>query len=382
LQTTSDPGSKLENRTMADLLPGCEPPDTSISELQGALLVDVEGRTLFATELPGTHVLRPSHIVGRDWRELFSEFEEVEIEAEAGPDTFFFIGTGKDRSAYRARQWPASPVPGTAGGSFVLIEAIGDPTAVEELIQRERLITLGQIAGGVAHEINNPLTTVSGWLQIMLGEATENDKRRAPLQLMSSEVGRIATLVHHLLSFGRRTPTEQEQVRLNHILGEVLELVEYQMRNDNVQIVRSVCECLPPVMGDANQLKQVFLNLMVNARDAMPNGGVLTVATRMTENGSVEALIGDTGCGMTAEHAERVFEPFYTTKSENGGSGIGLFLCRTIAKDHGGTLTVSSRPGEGSTFVLVLPSATAPGAVAPVAHGCTERIWHEDGSDG
>jgi len=352
-----DLGNTLENRSMPDLLPGRELPDTSITSLQAALLADNTGRTLFATELPGSHALRAGRVVGQDWRELFSEFEEVEIESEAVPDTFFFIDADADGSAYRVRKWPACAVAGTAGGSFLLIDAVGDPAAVDELIYRERMIALGQIAGGVAHEVNNPLTTVSGWLQIMLGETAEDDKRRAALELVGGEVGRIANIIHHLLSFGRRVPAEEGRVRLNRVLSDVLELMEYQIRSDNIQIVLSLSENLPPVTGDANQLKQVFLNIIVNARQAMPDGGVLTVTTRATADGSAEAAIGDTGCGMSPEMTERIFEPFYTTKTEEGGSGIGLFLCRNIARDHGGALSVSSRPGEGSTFILTLPAA-------------------------
>lgn len=352
-----DLGNRLENRSMPDLLPGGELPDTSITSLQAALLADNTGRTLFATELPGSHALRTDRVVGQDWRELFSEFEEVEIESEAAPDTFFFIDAGADGSAYRVRKWPACAVAGTAGGSFLLIDAVGDPAAVDELIYRERMIALGQIAGGVAHEVNNPLTTVSGWLQIMLGETAEDDKRRAALELVSGEVGRIANIIHHLLSFGRRVPAEEGRVCLNRVLSDVLELMEYQIRTDNIQIVLSLSENLPSVTGDANQLKQVFLNIIVNARQAMLDGGVLTVTTRMTEDGSAEVAIGDTGCGMSPEMTEKIFEPFYTTKTEEGGSGIGLFLCQNIARDHGGMLAVSSRPGEGSTFILTLPAA-------------------------
>lgn len=359
MTSIEDPSNRLENRSMPDLLPGRELPDTSATNLQAALLADNTGRALFATELPGSHALMADRVVGQDWRELFSEFEEVEIESESVRDTSFFISTGTDGSAYRVREWPACAVPGAAGGSFVLIEAVGDPAAVDELIYRERMIALGQIAGGVAHEVNNPLTTVSGWLQIMLGEIEDDDKRRAPLQLVSGEVGRIANIVHHLLSFGRRAPAEEGLVSPNSVLSEVLELMEYQIRSDNIQIASSLSEDLPSVTGDANQLKQVFLNIIVNARQAMPDGGVLTVTTRATENGSVEVAIGDTGCGMGLEMTERIFEPFYTTKNEEGGSGIGLFLCRNIAKDHGGTLTVSSRPGEGATFILALPAAAA-----------------------
>lgn len=340
-------------------------PDTSVACFQAALLVDETDRALYATERPGPNALHASRVVGQDWRELFSEFEEVEIEAEPAPDTFFFLSTESDRRAYRVRRCPASPVPGTGGGDFIIIDAIGDPAAVDELIYQERMVALGQIAAGVAHEVNNPLTTISGWLQILLSEVGENDKRRAPLQLMNGEVGRIANIIHHLLTFGRRTPSEQQLVRVNHLLADVLALVEYQMRNENIQIVTDFSPSLSLVKGDPNQLKQVFLNIIVNARQAMPGGGTLEITTAAGDDGSVEIALGDTGCGMAPEVAQKIFEPFYTTKGKNG-SGIGLFLCRNIVKDHGGSLTVSSRPGEGSTFIIKLPGAPVQETASPV----------------
>jgi len=338
-----------------------QPPllDTSVTYLHAALLVDDTDRTLYVTEYPGNHALLAGRVVGQNWRELFPEFDEVKIEAEGPPDTFFFISTGKERSAYRVRKWSAVPMPGADSGHFVTVEGIGDPTAVRELIYRERMIALGQIAHGVAHEINNPLTIISGWVQILLAQEDADQARRARLQLMSKEVGRITNIVRRLLSFGRRAPAEPQLIQVNRVVSDVLTLVEYQIRNENIRVVTDLAADLPPVMGDPNQLQQVFLNIIVNARQAMPNGGSLAITTAVAGDGSVEVALGDTGCGMTAELAQKIFDPFYTTKDKEGGSGVGLFLCRNIVKDHGGTLTVSSRPGEGSTFIVRLPGVPA-----------------------
>ncbi len=338
-------------------LPEYEPPDISATHLQAALFVDNTERTLYATEHPGSHRLNVNKLVGQDWRELFPEFEQIEIESQSSTDTFFFISTDKDGPAYRVRKWAATPLPGTGGGHFILVEAIGNPSAVDELIYHERMIALGQIAAGVAHEINNPLTTVSGWLQILLAETEPDDRRRAPLQLISAEATRIANIVQHLLSFGRRAPSEDTLVHADTLLSDVLALVEYQMRSDNIELLTEHCAGIPPVIGDPNQLRQVFLNIVVNARHAMPNGGRLTVQTQVGADGGAEISFTDTGCGMTSEIAQRIFDPFFTTKSDNGGSGVGLFLCRNIVRDHRGTLSVSSRPGEGSTFLVRLPAA-------------------------
>ena len=345
----------------ADRFPDRELPDTSITHLQAALLVDSTGKTLYATEYPGADTLEIAAVVGRDWRELFPEFEEVRIESDTAPDAFFFVSKGDEGEAYRVRKWTTvpvpAPVPGEPAGHFILVEAVGDPTAVRELIYRERMVALGQIAGGVAHEVNNPLTIVSGRLQILLGEMDHNHKTRAPIELMNKEVGRIASIIHRLLSFGGRAAVKQQLVRVSSVLSDILGLVEYQLRNDNIKVVTDFCSDPPLVMGDPNQLKQVFLNIIVNARQAMPDGGTLVLTTDATEDGWVEIALGDTGCGMPPEVARKIFDPFYTTKDEHGGSGIGLFLCRNIVKDHGGSLTVSSRPDEGSTFIIRLPGA-------------------------
>ena len=349
------PGGQSERKSGG--WPDRKPPDTTVAHLQAALLVDGSGRTLSATEHPGSHSLRAGRVVGQDWRELFAEFEEEQIESEGETETFFFVSTDEGGPAYRVRRWPAATLAGTGGGYFIMVEGVGDPAAVDELVYHERMMALGQMAAGVAHEVNNPLTTISGWLQILLAETGSDDKRRAPLHLMSEETSRIATIIQHLLSFGRRTPTEEQLVRVNRLVADVLALIEYQIRNDNIEVVTSFAQSLPPVTGDANQLKQVFLNIIVNARQAMPKGGTLTLRTRTAEDGAAEVAISDTGCGIDPEAAQRIFEPFYTTKTESGGSGIGLFLCQNIVKDHGGMLTVSSRPGEGATFIVRLPAA-------------------------
>lgn len=339
------------------LLSGGKLPENSITHVQAVLLVDKRERALFATQCPGSGELPVGRVVGQDWRRLFANFEEVEIHSESKPSTCFFTRRGEQPTAYRVRRWSAQPIPGTHSGTFVLIEAVADPAVVDELIYRERMMALGQIAGGVAHEVNNPLTTVSGWLQILLSETGPEEKRRAPLELMNEEINRIAGIVHHLLSFGRRRRSEEELVRVNRLLDDVLTLVRYQIRNDNIELITELASDLPPVRGAPNQLKQVFLNIIVNARQAMPDGGTLTITTRKIKDDSVEIALSDTGYGMDEEVVEKVFRPFYTTKDERGGSGIGLFLCRNIVKEHGGRLLVSSRAGEGSTFLVILPGA-------------------------
>ncbi|MFW6108095.1 MAG: histidine kinase dimerization/phospho-acceptor domain-containing protein, partial [bacterium] len=259
------------------LLSGGKLPESSITHVQAVLLVDKRERALFATQCPGSDELPVGRVVGQDWRRLFADFEEEEVHSESRPSTCFFTRRGERLAAYRVRRWSAQPIPGTHSGTFVLIEAVADPALVDELIYRERMMALGQIAGGVAHEVNNPLTTVSGWLQILLSETGPEEKRRAPLELMNEEINRIAGIVHHLLSFGRRRRGEERLVRVNRLLDDVLTLVRYQIRNDNIELITELASDLSPVKGAPNQLKQVFLNIIVNARQAMPDGGTLTI---------------------------------------------------------------------------------------------------------
>jgi signal transduction histidine kinase len=327
------------------------------TELQAMLLTDHAGRVLYAAERPGSHDLRAGAVVGRDWRELFSEFEEIQSGGGPTSGPVYFVNTAQDDAAYRVWAWETPPAPGGQAASFVFVEQVGDTAALDRMVHHERMAALGQVAAGVAHEVNNPLTTVSGWLQMLLAQTDENDKLRAPLSLMNDEVQRIAGIVAHLLSFGRETAPEEQVVRVNDLIADVLTLVEYQMRSDNIDVVTEFDPNLPDVAGDPNQLKQVFLNLVVNAREAMPVGGMLTITTGLSPDGSAEIAVADTGPGMAPEVAEKVFSPFYTTKED--GSGIGLFLCTNIVNEHGGDLSVSSRPGDGTTFVLTLPCAAA-----------------------
>ncbi len=340
------------------LLNQIEAADDSISHLQAVLLVDGGERVLYGAQVPGPEPLPIDRFVGQDWRLLFDECEEVELDSEWSSDTSVFVRSDEPSAAYRVRRLAARSAPSGERGAFILVETVADPAAMDEMIYRERMMALGQIAAGVAHEVNNPLTTVSGWLQLLLAETDPDEKRRGALELMSEEINRISGIIRHLLSFGRRRPPEPQIVPVNRLLNEVLTLLRYQFGNDNIELITDLAADLPTVRGTPDQLKQVFLNIIMNARQAMPQGGTLTVTTQENEDGAIEVVMADTGCGMTDAVREKLFQPYYSTKKKRGGSGMGMFLSRNIVKEHGGRLLVSSQPNEGTVVVVILPPFT------------------------
>lgn len=340
------------------LLNQIEAADDSISHLQAVLLVDAGERVLYGTQVPGPEPLPIDRFVGQAWRRLFDECDEVELDSEWSSETSVFVRSDERSVAYRVRRLAARSAPSGERGAFILVETVADPGAMDELIYRERMMALGQIAAGVAHEVNNPLTTVSGWLQLLLAETDPDEKRRGALELMSEEINRISGIIRHLLSFGRRRPPEPQLVQANRLLSEVLTLLRYQFRTDNIELITDLAADLPTVRGTPDQLKQVFLNIIMNARQAMPQGGTLTVTSGVNEDGAVEVVLADTGCGMSDAVKNKLFQPYYTTKKGRGGSGMGMFLSRNIVKEHGGRLLVSSQPNEGTVVVVILPAFT------------------------
>ncbi|MFO7678483.1 MAG: ATP-binding protein [Chloroflexota bacterium] len=220
-----------------------------------------------------------------------------------------------------------------------------------QIIRAERLAAVGQLAASVAHEINNPLQAISLYLQLLTEETLSagGDRR---LGVVQQEFDRIATIVGRLLDFQRPQAGEQQPVNVAAALNYVVMLAEKQVQRSGVTLQQNLPDNLPPVLAVENQLKQVFLNLILNAAEAMPAGGQLTItACHHDEKLAVE--FADTGPGLTPEAQAHLFDPFFTTKKE--GSGLGLAVSHEIVANHGGELMVSSRPGQGATFTVVLP---------------------------
>jgi signal transduction histidine kinase len=228
----------------------------------------------------------------------------------------------------------------------------------QQLLQAEKLATMGELASSIAHELNNPLATVSLRVESLIAQTTGDDPRLRELKIIGQEVERMGNLVSNLLQFSRRSQPQISMVNVCDEIEKTLELVHYHLRKHNVTVAREFKPEGPLIHADRQQLRQLFLNLFTNASDAMPEGGTLTIrVTRRPEEKQFCIEIADTGVGIPPEILPKIMEPFYTTKPEGKGTGLGLAICRRIAQAHNGTLSITSEeaPGNGTRVCITLP---------------------------
>lgn len=232
------------------------------------------------------------------------------------------------------------------------------------LIQSEKMAVVGQLAAGLAHEINNPASIILARLECMLSELQnglqpELSSLITDLQVIGKHARRITTTTQSLLSFARR-PTETFQlVDLNEVVEGVLSLLGNQLEKAQIQLQKHLDCKLPFVYGNPDHLQQVLINLLQNARDAIIREGIIRVASYSSVPGWVKIEVSDTGVGIAPENLERIFDPFFTTKEVGKGTGLGLFVTQGIIENHGGRIEVNSQPGQGATFIITLPAAGA-----------------------
>jgi signal transduction histidine kinase len=230
--------------------------------------------------------------------------------------------------------------------------------SLQLVTQAEKLASIGRLAGGVAHEINNPLMVILGRAELALMDVPEDNSIANDLEIIISETKRIANIVKNLLRFSRQDQQESLlPVDVNETVDRAVELTRYQLTVDNIVVETRYTSDLPTVMGNAGQLQQVFTNIIINAYQAIgAHGGRLLIETDRSPS-EVEIRFSDSGCGIPEEHLKRIFEPFYTTKAEHEGTGLGLSVSYGIVADHGGNITVESTVGHGSQFTVHLPTA-------------------------
>ena len=238
-----------------------------------------------------------------------------------------------------------------------------------EIIQSEKLAAVGRLAGGVAHELNNPLTGIVGSAELLLRrvEKENRDKDCSAcfkfMEVVEKEGRRCQDLARNLLQFSRKKKGKMKPVRINEVLENTFKILAYNLNLPGapIKLVKNFAakdspeENFPLVLADPDQLEQVIMNLVLNARDAMPQGGTLTITTRALEK-KVYIDITDTGTGIPEEIKAKIFEPLFTTKGEGKGTGLGLSVSRDIISHHGGEIYFKTRPGEGTTFTVVLPA--------------------------
>ncbi len=228
-------------------------------------------------------------------------------------------------------------------------------TAQQQLIHSEKLASLGRMAASVAHEISNPLSAISGYLGVLEENISPDHPDRKVLQAIQEGTAYLFTLLRQLRDFSRPPMQTRVPVAVNTTVERVLRLTNKQLSHSKIEVERKLCSDLPTINASASQLEQVFLNLVINAVDAMPEGGVLTVCTKYRGD-QVCVEFKDTGTGIPNEHLDRIFEPYFTTKGENG-TGLGLAISHRVLREHNGNIFVESRLDEGSTFVVELPVA-------------------------
>jgi PAS domain S-box-containing protein len=256
-----------------------------------------------------------------------------------------------------------SPIRDTDGrvvGASMIARDVTGRVALERAARRaETLAALGTLSAGIAHEINNPIGILSSRLELMLeGRRNVPLELREDLEMLRRNVERVGGIVRSLLSAARQSPMERRSVDMNAVVEDTLMLVGKQMSKDRIQIFTTLDPDLPKIRGEPHTLQQVLMNLLVNARDAMPGGGIVRIETsRATgQEGGVRLVVGDTGPGIPADVLPRISEPFYTTKT--AGTGLGLPLSYNIIREHGGQVEVDSAPGRGTRFIITLPGDT------------------------
>jgi len=256
-----------------------------------------------------------------------------------------------------------------------------------QLLQAEKMVALGQTISGVAHELNNPLATILSWSERLSQRPGLESSVRRGLEVIHAESQRAARVVHNLLTFARKRQTTRALVDVNRIVRETLALRAYEQQVGNVRIIDALASGLPRLFGDAHQLQQVLLNLIINAEQAMlaaHGGGVLVVRTwHDAQRDTVTLEINDDGPGVPEEHRAKIFEPFFTTK-ETRGTGLGLTVAYAIVQEHGGRIRLESTPGRGASFFVELPvggvktDAATPARVSQQAAGGGRVLLVED----
>lgn len=235
-----------------------------------------------------------------------------------------------------------------------IVRDLSDLRLAEERARAaEQLASLSLITAGIAHDIGTPMNVILGYAD-MLRDSLRDEKDRRRAEIISEQVRRVTNLIETLLNIARPHQMVRAPVDVSAVLDHALDFFREKLRSRAIEVERDYVD-VPDIDGDKDRLEQTFLNLIVNAADAMPKGGRLSVAVAPAQNGWVEVVVTDTGHGISADSLGQIFEPFHTTKAPGEGTGLGLVVCRSIVIDHGGTIDVESRVGEGTRFVLRFP---------------------------
>ncbi|HVF48375.1 MAG TPA: ATP-binding protein [Pyrinomonadaceae bacterium] len=340
----------------------------------GLLAVDESGRiTRCNSPFEQMMGLSREQVVGQLVEDVFDESFALNLETILGKSRWHLT---EIRNAYKLHTYdkagrsliinvavaPLRSISNQQTGAIIVLENVSSRVKLEETLQQsEKLSSIGLLAAGVAHEVNTPLTGVSSYTQMLLGMIPETDPKHALLQKMQRQTDRASNIVGNLLNFSRTGSAEEfGEIGINKLLNDTLQLLEPQLRKSSIEIVKDYSDDVPPIEGSAGKLQQVFTNLILNARDAMFDGGTITLRTAADGVDGTVIEVSDTGEGIPAENLKKVFDPFFTTKGVGNGTGLGLAVSYGIVQEHAGTIEVQSSEGEGATFRLVFPAARRP----------------------
>ncbi len=332
----------------------------------GVFAVDLQDRIeSWNTQMEVMYALPRSEAIGRPLDEVLPDAfceEFYRVRESAGVHNLYkfrMSTTAGDTRTVNAAIAPLVSKDMAVIGRLVIMDDITERIEMErQLTQTDKLSSIGLLAAGVAHEVNTPLAVISSYAQLLAKQLQGDEKRSALLDKITKQTFRASEIVNNLLNFSRTSGTEFTDVDLNRIIHETLGLLEHQFKTGRIKVEGDLATDLPKIHGNAGKLQQVFLNLFLNAKDAMAGGGTLRVQTR---NGfGVQVIVTDTGSGIAPEHIQRIYDPFFTTKKRpqqgnTGGTGLGLSVTYGIIQEHAGKIRVESRPGEGTKFYLEFP---------------------------
>jgi two-component system NtrC family sensor kinase len=332
----------------------------------GILAIDLDDRIeSWNAQMEAMYALSRAEALGRRLQEVFpSEFIEAldGFRNEAGVHHLYKFRLTTRAGEQRAANIAVAPLLSrdfVSVGRIILVDDITERISLEtQLAQADKLSSIGLLAAGVAHEINTPLAVISSYSQ-MLSKQLRGDARLGPLlDKITQQSFRAAEIANGLLNFSRTSTTEFRDTNLNQVIRDTLSLLDHQFKTAQIAVDLDLAEELPAINGNPGKLQQVFLNLLLNAKEAMPGGGRLRVATLV--NGHVEAVVSDSGQGIAPEHLKRIYDPFFTTKTmpkpgDRRGTGLGLSVSYGIIQEHAGKIHVESAVGAGTTFHLEFP---------------------------
>lgn len=332
----------------------------------GILAIDLEDRVeSWNAQMEAMYALSRSEVLGQPIRSIFpAEFCDAldGFRNESGVHNLYKFRLTTRAGELRTANIAVAPLLSrdfVSVGRIILVDDITERVSLEaQLAQADKLSSIGLLAAGVAHEINTPLAVISSYAQ-MLAKQLRGDARLSPvLEKITQQSFRAAEIANGLLNFSRTSTTEFRETNLNQVIRETISLLDHQFKTAQIQVEMALAPELPSIHGNPGKLQQVFLNLLLNAKEAMPGGGSLRVAT--VANGHVEAIVSDSGSGIAPENMKRIYDPFFTTKNapkpgDKRGTGLGLSVSYGIIQEHAGKIQVESSLGAGTTFHLEFP---------------------------